>query len=309
LRIAQRRLSEAKDLLEALESQGGPHPSISHNLAYVEFLQGRFEAAAKILEPWVLGQSGPGVDTDAVESLWLRILHSSERLKDAWDWFEQRTKLAELGPQAAGVASLIAVDLSKLQTAGRLSSESLRHDPSHVEALIARGSALMASGDLAGAKLPLQRAIEIAPHQPRSWATLGFVTMLAMDPEGARTSFEKARSLAPGDPAHLHGIGWAWVLQRELDAAAQAFEQTVALDPGWAESHGSLAVVRALQGQSGVAAAHAERARNLQRGSLSARYAQSILSGKPEGLQGVQRLVQQMLGKAGGLIRSDRKLD
>lgn len=296
LRIAQRRLPEAREILSSLQSEGPPHPSISHNLAYVSLLAGDFEASAQILQPWISGASPSGPQAGAIQSLWLQAMHHADRLNEAWAWVEALPEGA-LTEQAAGVAALIAVDRSRLDAAERMSSKALRADPGHVEALIARACVLMGKGQTQAARAALDVAVQKAPHQARAWSTLGFVDILEMKPELACAHFEKAVSAAPDDATSFQGLGWACILQSDLQGAAHAFERAVELDPEWGEGHGGLAVALAMAGQDAQSQTHVEKARNLQRGSVAARYAKAIMSGQPEGLQGVQRLAQQIIGK------------
>lgn len=296
LRIAQRRLPEAREILNSLQSEGPPHPSISHNLAYVSLLEGDFAASAQILQPWISGASPSGPRVGAIQSLWLRAMHHADRLDEAWAWVEALPEGA-LTEQAAGVAALIAVDRSRLDVAERMSSKALRADPGHVEALVARACVLMGKGQTRAARAALDLAVQKAPHQARAWSTLGFVDILEMKTELARAHFEKAVGTAADDAGSFQGLGWACILQNDLQGAAHAFERAVELAPEWGESHGGLAVVLAMAGQDAQSQAHAEKARNLQPGSVSARYAKAIMSGQPEGLQGMQRLAQQIVGK------------
>ncbi|HSV35321.1 MAG TPA: tetratricopeptide repeat protein [Ramlibacter sp.] len=299
LKIAQRQLAEAKGLLSVLQAENPANPSIAHNLAYIELLASNYSVAAALLDPWIHGQVPSGPDTAAIQSLWLRAMHHADCLDEAWAWVEVRMRRGELSPSAAGVASLIALDRSALDDADRLSSSALHNDSSNVEALVVRGSLCMAKGDTAPAAEALRKAIEKAPHQARAWSTLGFVALLEMNPAQARTHLEKSLSLSPGDPGTLQALGWACVLLEDLDAAARAFEEAVKEAPDWGEAQGGLAVVQALRGHSTEAGARAQEARRLHRGSVSARYAEAILSGSPKGLKGIQRLANQILRNIG----------
>lgn len=294
--ISQRRLRDARELLEALQAERPAHPSVSHNLAYIEFLQGNFAQAAQILEPWLIKKRASGAEAGAIQALWLRALHHAERLDEAWLWVEGQLCEGGLCDAAAGVASLIAVDHDRLIDAGRLSTLALQSDPGHIEALIARGCILMDSGETQAARAALEVATRNAPHQARAWSTLGFVHMLEMDAGQARDRFEKALGLTSEDAGTWQGLGWACIWLNDLESATRAFLRAVELDPVSGESHGGLSVVLALKGHTEEARSHLEQAQSLQRGSVSARYAKGILSGNLEGLAGVHRVAQQILG-------------
>lgn len=295
LRMAQRRLPEARQLLEALRSEGPPHPAVDHNLAYVALLEGRHADCLDLLAPWVGDPSRLGPDAAALETLWLRALHHLDRLKDAWSWVERRGA-AHLPPAAAGVASLIALDLSRIDDAEQLSHAALRADAQQPEALVAAGAVAMARRDLRRAREWTARAVGAHPHQSRAWSTLGFVDLLEGNVAAARGHFLRALAIEPRDTGTLIALGWACIAEGDLEAARSAFEAAVAADAEYAEGHGGLAVVLALQGAREPAAAHGDRARKLQPGNIAARYASAVLSGQSDGLRGVQKLVQQILG-------------
>jgi len=294
LRIAQRRLGEARTLLEGLRSESMRHPSVDHNLAYVALLEGDFAACAQWLAPWMADAGSAGREAAAIEALWLRAAHGAGQLREAWEWAEQRG-LANLGPAAAGVASLIAIDLSKIDAAEQLSATALRADPSQAEALVASACVAMARRRLPLARQLLSAAVTRHAHQARAWSTLGFVDLLEMKLPQAREHFDRAIALSPHDDGTLVGLGWTCVLQADLDAARRTFQAAVAADEQSADGHGGLAVVLALQGESAAAATHADLAKRLQPGNVAARYAHSILTGNTEGLRGVQKMAQQLL--------------
>jgi Flp pilus assembly protein TadD len=100
-------------------------------------------------------------------------------------------------------------------------------------------------------------------------------------------------------PAHIgtwHGQGWAQVLRRDLAAARRSFQAALELDRNFAESHGALAVVLALEQQEQAARKHIELAKRLDVEGLSARYAEAVLTGEAQDTQAVQRLAQRLLG-------------
>ncbi|MES2938201.1 MAG: tetratricopeptide repeat protein [Pseudomonadota bacterium] len=302
--IAQRQLPQARALLLQLRDGTAPQASIDHDLGYIDLLEGRFDDCAQLLAPWVDG----GVpQVAAIQALWLRAMHHADRLEDAWRWVEDRQRDGQLTPQAAGVASLVAVDRARMDAAGALAGFALQADGGHVEALLALGCVQLAKSDPAAARAALERAVQFAPHQPRAWSALAFVDMAQFDAQQARAHFEQALQLAPADLTSLHGLGWACAMQQDLAAAGAAFERAVAADASWGESHGSLAVVLALQGDSQRARTEMEQARKLQPGCLSARHAEALLTGQAQRLHGVDKLAQQILGGLGAARRPPRK--
>jgi tetratricopeptide (TPR) repeat protein len=133
----------------------------------------------------------------------------------------------------------------------------------------------------------------------------GFAALLANDLPGARAAFLKAVAAMPQHIGTWHGLGWTQIVQGDLAAAHSSFNTALALDRNFAESHGGLAVVLALQSKREMAAEHAELALRLDRANLSGRYAQALLSGEVKDASEVQRFARRLLGGRVGPLGGD----
>ena len=80
------------------------------------------------------------------------------------------------------------------------------------------------------AREQLERALELAPREPRTWLQMTLLHVQANDLEQAEAAAARARELAPGDSATLHATGLVRRLQGDLEGAENAFRQ--ALDAG-----------------------------------------------------------------------------
>lgn len=302
LRLAQHRFREARVLLNELRETVAPNPAIDHDLAYICFHEGDFASCAGLLEPWIsLKAEVDDPAAGATQALWLRAKHHAGRLQEAWAWIEAHG-IANVAPAAAGVASLIAVDLEQMPAADALSSSALQAEPFHPEALVARACVALAARQTSEARALLQRVTQRHPHQARAWSTFGFVDLLEMEPRSAGVHFAKALELAPRDLASLIGQGWAYLLQDDRERAIHAFTAAVEIDPEYADAYGGLAVAAAMAGSRAVSGEHATRARKLQPGNVAARYAQALATGDAAGLKGVQKIAMQLFG--GGILHA-----
>ena len=298
LRIAQRRLAEARALLLALEAEGGKHPAVTHNLAYVELLAGNFSTCAQMLRPWIDdGIAGAGSQDPALQALWLRAMNHLGLLEEAWDWTQRRIASGTLGAPAAGVASLIAVDLSRMDDALQLSQLALDAGVAQVEPLIARASVALTKREGAAARKLLQAALKLNPNDARTWSCLGFAEMVDQKYGASREAFEKALRVVRSHLESWQGLGWACVLQHELQAAGKAFDEAIALDAMNAESLGGRAVVHALQGATKLAQEYADRALALDSVNKSAQFAQGLLLGEKAGPEALKALATNLLRK------------
>ncbi|WP_053076470.1 hypothetical protein [Caenimonas sp. SL110] len=284
--IAQRRLDEARDILAQLEASNGPHPAISHNLAYVEFLRGNHAACAALLKPLLADEDTALAGAEpAAHALWLRAMHHTGALQEAWDWSIARISSGKLGPQACGVASLIALDLSRIDDAARLSQRALDAGVNQVEPFVARAGAALAAQDTALARQLLQQALALSPGDGRTWSSLGFAALLDRQFDEARGALENALGTMGEHVETLQALGWACVMCEDLGAAAAALDKAISLDGASAQAHGARAVVHALADEGDQARAAVLRAFALDASCVTARFAQELLAGHQEGVR------------------------
>ncbi|TWD85747.1 hypothetical protein FB547_105259 [Variovorax beijingensis] len=318
--LAQQRYDEALAVLDVLAKTPQPPAGFAqvllHNLAFIEFRQGHFSECIDRLAPTLEAlaeapsdaATHPLATTRALQQLWLRAMHHDGQLDRAMAWTRAAEQRRALDAQAAGVASLIAIDASDLAAAQRWSSASLSSDSPFdhpVEALVAQASLALAARD---AKLAAQLADVALQRQPgdgRAWSTRGFAALLGGDLVAARAAFDKAVWAMASHIGTWHGLGWTQILQGDLAGARASFETALALDRNFAESHGGLAVVLAGQSLRQEAAEHAELALRLDKSNLSGRYAQALLSGEVKDANDLQRFARRLFGGRAGPLGED----
>ncbi|MES2786886.1 MAG: hypothetical protein V4684_15590 [Pseudomonadota bacterium] len=291
LRMAQRRLDEARAILHRLQGLQGPHIAIAHNLAYVEFLEGHHAACASMLEPWLEHEvPGPAGVEPASHALWLRAMHHMGALQDAWNWSSARLASGKLGPQACGVVSLIALDLSRIEDAKRLSQPVIDAGVNQVEPFVARAGAALVEQDTALARRLLQQALAVSPSDGRTWSSLGFAALLDRQFEEARGALENALGTMGEHVETLQALGWACLMCEDLGAAAAALDKAISLDDNNAQAQGARAVVHALAREPEQARACVARAQALDASCMPARFAQELLAGNENGPGALTRL-------------------
>jgi len=318
--LAQQRYDEALEVLEALAKAPAPPVGLAevllHNLAFIELRRGRYAECVNRLAPMLEGQGGAGqgagdrppVTNRALQQVWLRALHHDGQLDRAMDWARKAEQRSSLDVQAAGVASLIAVDSSDFATAQRWSTASLNEDSpaDHpVESLVTQASIALAARDAGRAIQFADAALKRQPADGRAWSMRGFAALLANDVGGALAAFLKAVAAMPQHIGTWHGLGWTQIVQKDFDAAHHSFNTALVLDRNFAESHGGLAVVLAMQSKRQAAAEHAELALRLDKANLSGRYAQALLSGEVKDASDVQRFARRLLGGRTGPLGGD----
>ncbi|MDB5821887.1 MAG: putative tetratricopeptide [Herminiimonas sp.] len=291
VRIAQTEYPEARRILAQLIDEGFTDPVITLNLAHAAFRDGDFTTAEQTLRqmPESVDESGPAF------VLLLRCLHRLGAVSDALALFQSRLATGGVSSDAFGVASLLAFDAGLIAEAGVWSEAALADDPLHYEALVAQGSALLASRDADAAALVLDRALTVNPVDGRTWSARATASMLQMDLGEAQRQYEKAVAYMPTHIGTWHGLAWCRLMLKDFAGARRAFESALELDRNFGESHGGLAVALAMEGRAAEAREAIERANRLDPSNLSARYAQAVLSGDATDVARFEGLARRLL--------------
>lgn len=294
LRIAEKRYTEAEQVLNALQDRVGKHPAIAQNLGFIASLRDDYQTCFSILQEWT--ELPPEAPVEAgLQSMWLRCLHHLGQLDTALTWTEQRLQHRTLDSAALGVASLIAVDAGELDKARAWSELSLQGNPDLTEAVLTRSTVALGDRDATLAKNLVAKILQRQPENGRAWSGLGFAQLLELDLASARSSLEQATRFMPSHIGTWHGLGWACLLAKDYAAAQQAFEAALERDRNFGETHGGLAVIAAMQGQRDVAEEHLRRAFGLNQGGLSAQYARALLDGVLTDDKSIHRFARQLM--------------
>ena len=252
--------------------------ALAHAGAYANFRLDRFDASAQALEP-LLAEPEDRLLAAATQALVLRVWHRLYQFERAIAWAAARFQDGILAPEAAGAASLVALDAGDFATSARFAQASLASGVPCAEALVSASSLATARRDAATGQTLARQALELNPNDGRSWSALGLAQMLAGDLHGARVSFHNAVRTMPGHQGTWIAMGWTEFLLGEDAAALQTFEKSVEIDRNFGEAHGGLAVIQAKLGRREDALASIERARRLDAAGLSLRFAQRLLEG------------------------------
>jgi len=307
--MAQSRWDEADQHLRALVSDANTpaaaHPALAQDLAYVALRRGDFATGLAQLAPSMDAVAANEPIEPSLQVLWLRLLHRLHRHADAMAWATARWQAQQLHYEAAGVASLIALDADDGGLSLQWADHALRHDEQQLEALVARATLALGQTNAALSRTLLNRALQQNANDGRTLSALGFTELLELHLDAARTRFEQAVQSMPSHIGTWHGLGWTLLLQGDLQAARQAFDTALALDRNFGESHGGLAVVQAMLGQRAEAEQSIERAVRLDRAGVSAHYAQAVLRGEARDMQAIRRLATRLLGGRAALTGHD----
>ncbi|WP_050465685.1 tetratricopeptide repeat protein [Herbaspirillum autotrophicum] len=294
LSIAQGRHEEAASILVALRNQVGEHPSFAQNLGLIASLRSDYQTCFDEIKSWADVEPATAIDP-GLQELWLRCLHHLGRQELALRWTEERKAVSTLSLQALGIASLIALDANQLDKAREWAEQAISAGAVSVEAFLTASAMALMQQDANQASDYAQQVLQVQANNGRAWSSLGLAQMLNLELGNARASLEQATTFMPGHIGSWHALGWACLLQKDYAAAQRAFDTALELDHNFGETHGGLAVIAAMQGQSTVAKEHARRAQGLDPAGMSAQYALALLDGSINDEQSVRDFARKLM--------------
>lgn len=159
-------------------------------------------------------------------------------------------------------------------------SAALEGQPDNPTLLAELGNTHALAGDLVAAQTSYERAIEVAPRDPRYWRRLAEFT-LKYEFRVQETGLPAARQaldLDPEDPASLDVIAQVSLLLGDALSAEDYLEQALQSDPSHAPAHLHLAVLYLESGETYLAYQHLTQAQSLALpGSATADHARRLL--------------------------------
>lgn len=286
--------ADAVQLLAALALEAEGNPYIRLDLGRALFRQGEFELALAQLQPLVEQQLQ---QVPSALSLWMRCQQQLGELHLLLDVFAQRAADTSLPAEAYGLAGLIAVDAERVAEARIWAEHALALAPQQREALVAMGTLALADQDGAAAGRYLEACLALHPQDGRAWSTLGMARLFEAQLAPALEALQLAVQYMPSHIGTWHALGWCQLALHDAAAAKASFTHALEMDHNFGESHGGLAVVLATLGEREQAQFHVERALRLDRASLAALYAKSLLGGEGLNPDTFRVMARRILGK------------
>ena len=296
--LAQAQWETAQTLLVDVLAQTPFDPAIARvaetNLGYIAFEQKQYTHCVDVLRSYLQDTQNLTDISLFTQKIWLRALHRTQAFDLALSWVQALAAQAPLNPSLAGIAALIALDSNNLSLA-KIWLAQAQGEGLPIEAHVAQAAIHLIERNAPAARQSAQAALHLNPQEGRAWSLVGFSYLAQSALDLARQHFEQAIQHLTAHIGTWHGLGWTALMQGDLALAKQSFEAALALNRNFAESHGALAVVLALQKQVTSAEAEIERALRLDKQNLSGRYAQAILSGQAGDAVYLQKLARRLL--------------
>lgn len=187
----------------------------------------------------------------------------------------------KITPESAGLLSLILFEEGKdYELAQKLADEALAKNPFAIEALLARTSLNLDSGNYDQAFIDINRAVHQYPTNGRAWSSLALVEFNNLHFESASHAAQKAVEFMPEHIGTWHLLGWAYVMESKFDLALDAFKKSYELDRRFAATHAGLAAAYAHMSELKLANNHIKLADKLSPNGLPAIYAKIVLLNK-----------------------------
>lgn len=268
-----------------------PDPHIAAGLARCQARRGDHAASVETLWPYRLAPACPA----AVAAQLLRSLHHAGRGNEALDYLAQAAGRFDADAGFCAAGSLVALDEGDAILAARLSKLAQAGGAAPLEALVVDGTVALGELDVDAAAAAFEAALAKAPNEARSLAGLGAVHIVRREFAQALPNLEAAHQGMPTHIGTLHLLAWCKLFMGDLEGAEHDFAQALEADRNFGDSHGGMAVVHAMRGERALAEREAAVALRLDPQSLSARYAQMVLSGDTSDPARFSRLAERIL--------------
>ena len=155
----------------------------------------------------------------AAWATYAEVLQAHQLLNEAAEAWLSKMSLADLTPGEAILALRCAEGLARpIEGVDQTVDQILQDTPDHTSLRFSRGSSRLRAGDLAGAQVDLERALQQERH-PVILLALARTVLSQGDPGRARNLLEEARKKAPGDADIQKTLAPVYMQLGEVDLA------------------------------------------------------------------------------------------
>jgi tetratricopeptide (TPR) repeat protein len=226
-----------------------------------------------------------------------RSLHHLGRRAEAIDALQAHPEVMADDAEANGVLGLLLYDEGRAQEAREHVDAALAREPTQIEALLTLASMQSDALDLEAARASFDAIVRAEPNCGRAWLGLALLNLRELRFEPARRDATEAAIHLSEHIGTWHVLAWANILFGDLDGAKAALEKALGVDRNFAETHGGLAVVAALQGREPDAQGFMRRALRLHPQSLAAKLAEVVLVRRAGRDAEAKRLLESLLSQ------------
>lgn len=274
-------------------SAGISHPAVIHNTALAYFYNLDFAGATPLLAKLTSTKDCPAVILVAHA----RALYEQELTEEAEPLALEATRAEPDNLEAQGLLALLKYENGDNQGALLASRDVLAKNPDQLDALVACASAHFELGNIEPARKAWLHTTAQYPTYGRAWSGLGQLEFNDLDFVPAEAHLKLAVQFMPDHIGTWHLLAWIYILREDSVLARQALDASYALDRRFADTHGGLAVVDALEGHEDQARIGIRRALKLNPQCMSAHYAELLLLQKAGREDQAKALVEDVLSR------------
>ena len=270
--------------------------AVRFNLAWSRAMLKDFPGALALLDAQTTDALGQAA------MLHVQLLHEKGEFDEA---AEQARRHLARHPDHGGlnaVISVLALDNEDIELAAACASRA----GDHPDALTTLGTLALGDDRDAEALDLFERALARNADSARAWLGKGLVELSSGAHTDAVRDIRRGAELFGDHVGSWLAAGWSNVVTDNIAAGKADFEKALALDHNFSESHGSLAVVAIIEGNTEEARRLAQTAIRLDRQSFSGALAHALLlnsDGKPEVARAIiNRALNTPIGASGKTI-------
>lgn len=260
------KFGAAADLFGELARNHPQNPALQFNLAWSLAMTGRLADAIEKLDDKTV------TELPQAAALRVQLLHDMGEFEAASALAEEAAKRYPDHPGLLAATSVLALDMDNVALA-RATAEKAGQHP---DALSTLGILSLADDDRAAARGYFNGALSRNEGSARAQIGLGLVQLAEGDTENALIRLQRGAEIFKEHVGSWIATGWAYVLLNRLAEAEACFTRACDLDHNFAESHGSLAVLKFLAGQHEEATRLAAIARKLDSRAWTSALAQAL---------------------------------
>ncbi|AKM07980.1 tetratricopeptide repeat protein [Pelagerythrobacter marensis] len=284
---------KAAALFEELLAAAGGDPALQFNLAWSRALAEDFAGARAALTAETIEALPQAALLD------VQLLHEGHEFEQAAERAKQHLARFPAYRPLLAATSVLALDLDDEPLARRCAEEA----GAHPDALTTLAMLNLAASEQSRSRAMFEQALAINERNPRAWVGLGLANLAAGDAQKAGPLIDKGAGQFGDHLGSWIGAGWAYLVAGNRGAARERFHHALALDDTFAESHGSLAALAAMEGNTAEARKRAEVALRLDRHCYSAMLAKVLIArssgDEMSAAQIVERVLREPIGPNG----------
>lgn len=289
--LALGQVKNARLIFQELLEDGQSDPAVLYNLAFCLMHEGDFKESVNLLaDAESFYEAIPGMT-----HLKVRALHYLGNIDEAM-------QIADIGlarnPNDAVLLGMVAnlyIDNADFIKAKQYGERSFNIDANNSDALTVLGTLALEDQNDVLALDYFNQATVVQSAGGRAWLGRGLAFMLQGAFDEAENSFRSAIQYMPAHLGTWQALTWCQIVNKKPEQARATIQQALDIDDNFADSHGVLAVIQLIMGESEQADISVKRALRLDKSCFSGLYARSLILSHNGRIDKAEDLIQSIL--------------